>query len=231
MAVRYAVIAALAAALPVQPVVAARTADNVYALCTVRDVTVKDNRMRGKLYRSAIFSAPASYDAVISMTPEKGGTTSKEFETWVWQTHGLSPERMRLGDGSEHYCIEAPLTLDGKAQLTKIATEWDRTKFPDVELVATTWVRRKSAADAKFDAELADYEAKLEAVRAAEQKYEQDLASIAAKKARDASAAQAALERFAAERAAHEAVVAENERQRQAYREEYRRVTGRYPDE
>lgn len=214
-----------------QPAAAAKTADNVYALCTVRDVTVQDNRMRGKMYRSAVFSAPASYDPVISMAPEKGGATSKQFEAWVWKTHGLSAGRMRLGNGSEHYCIEAPLTLEGKSQLTKLATEWDRSKFPDVELVGTNWARPKTAADLKFDAELAAYEASLRSVRAAEEKYSQDLAAIASKKARDTQAAQAALDQFARERAAHEAVVAENERQRRAYREEYKRVTGRYPDE
>lgn len=221
----------IAVVLAAQPVSAAKTADNIYALCTVRDVTVKDNRIRGKLYRSAIFSAPRSYDANISLTPEKGGAVSREFEKWVAQAHGLRADRMSLGAGNEHYCIEAPLTLEGKAELTRIATEWDRSKFPEVELVRTSWARKKSAADQKFDSELAAYEARLKAVREAEEKYQRDLAEIVAKKARDSQAAQAALDRFATERAAHDAVVAENERQRQAYREEYKRVTGAYPED
>lgn len=228
---RTGVIAALLAALCAGEAAAAKTADNVYVLCTVRDVAVQDNRMKGKIYRSAVFSAPRSYDAVISMTPEKGGEASREFEQWVWKTKGLSTDRMSLSDGDEHYCIEAPLTLEGKERLAKVATEWDRSKFPEVELVSTSWTRKRSAADARFDAELADYEASLRAIRDAEQKYQSDLADIAAKKARDSQAAQAALDRFARERAAHEAVVAEHDRQRQAYREEYKRVTGRYPDE
>ncbi len=83
--------------------------------------------------------------------------------------------------------------------------------------------------------DLAKYEASLQATRAAAEKYERDLAEIEAKKTRDSQAAQAALDRFASERAAHEAetarIAAENQRQQQAYREEYKRVTGRYPDE
>ncbi|MEO7603204.1 MAG: hypothetical protein ABIS39_08120 [Sphingomicrobium sp.] len=213
---------------PVQAVEKSR--NNVYALCTVRDVAVKDNQMVGTIYRSSVFSAPASYDSDISMTPERGGKVSEQFEQYLWKSRGLSAGRMSISKGDEHYCIEAPLTLEGKAQLEAMTREWDKSKFPRVELVATDWFPPQREWDRRFDVDLADYEKLLKATRAAHERYRQDIAEVEAKKARDTAAAQAALEKFAQERAAYEAAAAESERQRQAYREEYRRVTGRYPD-
>ena len=214
---------------------AAKTADNVYALCTVRDVTVSGDQMRGKIYRSAIFSAPRSYEAVISPKPDKGSKVSAEFEKFVWRTYGFRPDRMSLDDRSEHWCIEEPLTLAGKEQLTKVASEWDRAKFPEIEMVKTSWSRAKSAADERYDAELAEYEASLRATREAEEKYKQDVAAMEDRKSRNVAAAKAALDQFARDSAAHDAEVAriqaDADRQRQAYREEYKRVMGRYPDE
>ena len=228
-------VALLAASAAAAPANAAPSTENVYALCTVRDVTVADNRIKGKLYRSGIFSAPAKYDSAISMTPGLGGAVSKQFEKWVWETHGLRADRMRLGEGDEHYCIEAPLTIQGKDSLSKLITDWDNSQFPEVELVRTDWEREKSAADRKFDADLAKYEQAERARLAAVEEFERAKAANEEKKARDTAAAQAALDQYAADRAAAEAtaaaVAAENERRRQAYREEYRKATGRYPDE
>jgi len=205
--------------------------DNVYALCTVRDVAVKDNQMVGTIYRSAVFSAPAAYDGDISLTPEKGGKVSAQFEQHLWKSKGFSKDRMSISNGDEHYCIEAPLTLEGKAKLEAMTREWDKTKFPRVDLVATGWSPPKKDWDRKFDEELAEYERKMKAVRDAEEGYRSGLAAMEETKARNASMTKAALDQFEREQAAHAAAVAESERQRQAYREEYKRVTGRYPDE
>ena len=221
----------LLAFLSVPPASAQKTKDNVYALCTVRDVAVKDNQMVGTIYRSAVFSASAAYDKDISLTPERGGAVSRQFEQHLWKTKGFSKDRMSISSGDEHYCIEAPLTLEGKAKLEAMTRDWDKSKFPRVEMVATGWSPPKREWDRKFDQELADYERKMKAVRDAEESYRSGLAAMEEAKARNASTTKAALDRFERERAAHAAAVAESERQRQAYREEYKRVTGRYPDE
>jgi hypothetical protein len=222
----------LLAALWSAPAAAApKTKDNVYALCTVRDVAVKDNQMVGTIYRSAVFSASAAYDSDISLTPEKGGKVSQQFEQHVWKSKGFSKDRMSISDGDEHYCVEAPLTLEGKAMLEAMTRDWDKAKFPRVDMVATGWTPPRREWDRKFDEELADYERKMKAVRDAEERYRSGLAAVEEAKARNASTTKAALDQFERERAAHAAVVAESERQRQAYREEYKRVTGRYPDE
>ena len=63
--------------------------DNVYALCTVRDVAVKDDQMVGTIYRSAVSSASASYDKDISLTPERGGKVSAQFEQHLWKAKGF----------------------------------------------------------------------------------------------------------------------------------------------
>ena len=210
---------------------AQKTRDNVYALCTVRDVAVKDNQMVGTIYRSAVFSASASYDGDISLTPEKGGKVSAQFEQHLWKSKGFSKDRMSISSGSEHYCIEAPLTLEGKAKLEAMTREWDKTKFPKVDMVATGWTPPKKEWDRKFDQDLAEYERKMKAVRDAEDSYRSGLAAVEEAKARNSSVTKAALDQFERDRAAHAAVVAESKRQRQTYREEYKRVTGRYPDE
>jgi hypothetical protein len=222
----------LLAAIPVASAAEAKKSkDNVYALCTVRDVAVKDDQMVGTIYRSAVFSASASYDRDISMTPEKGGDVSRQFEQHLWTTKGFSKDRMSISSGDEHYCIEAPLTLEGKARLEAMTREWDKSKFPRVEMVATGWSPPKREWDRKFDAELADYERKMKAVRDAEESYRQGLAAMEEAKARNASTTKAVLDQFERERATHAAGVAESERQHQAYREEYKRITGRYPDQ
>ena len=205
--------------------------DNVYALCTVRDVAVKDNQMVGTIYRSAVFSAATSYDSDISLNPEKGGKVSAQFEQHLWKSKGFSKDRMSISSGDEHYCIEAPLTLEGKAKLEAMTRDWDKAKFPRVDMVATGWTPPKREWDRKFDQDLAHYERKLKAVRAAEESYRSGLSTMEETKARNASTTKAALDQFERERAAHAAAVAESERQRQAYREEYKRVTGRYPDQ
>ena len=227
-----AIAAMLLAASPIagSAAVVETTRDNVYALCTVRDVTVKDNRMVGTIYRSAVFSAPASYDADISMTPEKGGKASDAFQGWVAKEKGFRKDRMSLGKGDEHYCIEAPLTLEGKEKLVAMTRDWDNSKFPAVAMVATGWSPPRREWDVRFDSQLADYERLLGANRDAHRRYDEELKRIEEKRAKDGEAAKAALEKFGRERASYEAAVAESERQRQAYREEYKRVTGRYPD-
>lgn len=209
------------------PATGATATDNVYALCTVRDVTVANDRMVGKIYRSAIFAVPADYDADISMTPERGGKVSAEFERFVAASRGFRADRQSLSAGEEHYCVEAPLTLAGKAQLTKLRGDWDKTKFPAVDLASTDWTPPRTAADKRFEARVADYEREQ---KAGADKYQAELAAVEEVKARNASAAKERLDQFARERAAHATVVAEAERKHQAYREEYRRVTGRYPD-
>lgn len=220
---RFVVLAAVLAT----PVAAAPPTDNVYALCTVRDVTVANDRMVGKVYRSAIFAAAANYDNDISMTPERGGKVSADFERFVAASRGFRADRQSLSAGEEHYCIEAPLTLAGKTQLEKLRGDWDKGKFPAVDLAVTDWTPPRTAADKRFEARVADYERQQ---KAGADKYQAELAAVEDVKARNASAAKARLDQFAGEQAAHAVVVAEAERKRQAYREEYQRVTGRYPD-
>jgi hypothetical protein len=221
-------LAALASAAAAAP---KKTADNVYALCTVRDVAVKDDQMVGTIYRSAVFSASAAYDGDISLTPERGGNVSRQFEQHLWKSKGFSKDRMSISKGDEHYCIEAPLTLEGKAKLEAMTREWDKSKFPRVDMVATGWTPPKREWDRKFDAELADYEQKMKSVRDAEARYSNALAAMERAKSRNASTTKAALDQFERERAAHADAVAESERKQQAYREEYKRATGRYPGE
>lgn len=228
-AIGFLLFAAQSAAVAAAP--AQKTKDNVYALCTVRDVAVKDDRMVGTIYRSAVFSASASYDSDISLTPEKGGKISAQFEQHLWKSKGFSKDRMSISSGSEHYCIEAPLTLEGKAKLEAMTRDWDKAKFPSVDMVATNWTPPKKEWDRKFDEDLAEYERRMKAVRDAEESYRSGLAAMEEAKTRNSSVTKAALDQFERDRAAHAAVVAESERQRQAYREEYKRVTGRYPDE
>lgn len=235
---------ALALAAPA----AAQSANGeVYALCTVRDVTVSNDQMVGTVYRSAVFKAPADYDDDISMTPEKGGRVSAAFEEHLAKARGFRKDRMALSKGDEHYCIEAPLTAAGKKKLEAMTRDWDHAKFPEVYLVATNWSppkieepstvagaaakMTKSDNDRKFEQQMAEYEKTLAANRAAHENYAKALAEVEAQRARDGAAAKVALDEFNRERAAYEAAVAESERQRQAYREEYKRVTGRYPDQ
>jgi hypothetical protein len=235
--------AAVAAALLASPSAAA--GGEVYALCTVRDVTVRDDHMIGTIYRSAVFTAAADYDADISMTPEKGGKVSAAFEAHLAASRGLRKDRMALSEGDEHWCIEAPLTAAGKKKLEAMTRDWDNSKYPDVYLVSTNWsppkpeaaaaaaapTLTKSDHDRKFEQQIAEYEKVLAASKAAQERYQQDVARVAEEKARGSAAAQAALDQFAKERAAYEAKAADAERQRQAYREEYKKVMGTYPDQ
>ena len=102
------------------------TKDNIYALCTVRDVTVKDDQMVGTIYRSAVFSAPASYDKRHLADPGEGRQGQPDVRGCIAKSKGLSKDRMSLGKGDEHYCIEAPLTLEGKDKLEAMTRDWDQ---------------------------------------------------------------------------------------------------------
>jgi hypothetical protein len=85
-------------------------------------------------------------------------------------------------------------------------------------------------ADAKYEADLANYRAAMAEHDAAVERYKKRLEAMDASKADKAQAAQQANAAYQAELAKAEAAKAEYERQRQAYREEYKRITGSYPD-
>ena len=104
---------------------------------------------------------------------------------------------MSISSGDEHYCVEAPLTLEGKAKLEAMTRDWDKAKFPRVDMVVTDWVPPKREWDRKFDADLAGYETLLKATRDAHERYQNDVAEVEAKKARDTAAAKVALDKFA----------------------------------
>ena len=201
----------------------------VYAICMVRDVTVTGDRATGKIYRSAIFSAPRSYDSDISLTPDKAGEVSALFEKWVFATHGLRPDRVSIGLGDEHYCIEAPATAEGERKLVGLVQEWSTQPFPGIESVLTGWYpegigKRIAHLVPPSPEQQANYDA---AVR----KREADIAAMESSHRRAASDAQQALDQHAAEVARAAESQRQYEQQRQAYREEYKRITGRYPEE
>lgn len=201
----------------------------VYAICTVRDVTVAGDRVIGKIYRSAIFAAPQTYDSDISLTPDKAGEVSGRFEKWVYSTYGLRSDRVSIGLGDEHYCIEAPATSDGERKLVALVQQWSSQPFPGIESVLTPWypegIGRKVAHLVPPSPEQqANY-------KAAVQKREADIAAMESAHRRAASDAKAALNQHAAEVARAAESRRQYELQRQTYREEYKSVTGRYPDE
>lgn len=201
----------------------------VYAICMLRDVTVTGDRVTGKIYRSAIFSAPRTYDSDISLTPDKAGDVSASFEKWVYVTHGLRPDRVGIGVGDEHYCIEAPATAEGQRKLVSLVQEWSSQPFPGIESVLTGWYPEGIG---KRIAHLVPPSSEQQAIYdAAVRKREADIAAMESSHRRAASAAQQALDRHSAEVARAAESRRQYERQRQAYREEYKRVTGRYPDE
>lgn len=85
-------------------------------------------------------------------------------------------------------------------------------------------------ADAKYAADLEKYRAAMAEHDAAVERYRKGLEAMDASKAGKAQAAEQANAAYQAELAKAQAAKAEYERQRQAYREEYKRVTGSYPD-
>ena len=179
--------------------------------------------------RSAIFAAPQTYDSDISLTPEKAGEVSGRFEKWVYSTYGLRSDRVSIGLGDEHYCIEAPATSDGERKLVGLIQQWSSQPFPGIESVLTPWypegIGRKVAHLVPPSPEQqANY-------KAAVQKREADIAAMESAHRRAASDAKAALNQHAAEVARAAESRRQYELQRQTYREEYKRVTGRYPDE
>ena len=86
-------------------------------------------------------------------------------------------------------------------------------------------------ADAKYEAELEKYKAAMAEHDAAVERYEQRLEAMDESQADKARAAEQANAAYQSELARANAAKSEYERQRQAYREEYRRITGRYPDD
>jgi len=221
-----AIAALLSAAIP--SVATAQGEELVYALCSVRDVTMFQNGdVDGKIYRSAIFSAPADYDDEISLKPNKGGLVSRHFEAWVAKTKGLRPDRVSLGNGDEHSCIEAPLTPAGENEIIKTAQAWSVSNPRSVKEVFTDWTpwlgRRVGRLVPPSAEAIAQYEA---ALKARQQKIAADQQQLDQAEA-EAAAVLAAHE---AELAKARAAQVEYERRQQQYREEYYRVTGRYPD-
>jgi hypothetical protein len=190
---------------------------------------VQGDRVVGKIYRSAIFEVSSNYDDDISLTPEKGGETSRQFEVWVRDTYGLRPDRARISDGDEHFCIEAPANEDGQAQLTELVQKWGTQVFNGIQLIYTGWFprdisKRIAHINPPTSEERARYQAALTArddeIAAQNLAHQSNVAAARQEQEKYA----ATLERSRAEREAYE-------RARQAYREEYKRVTGTYPPE
>ena len=114
-----------------------------------------------------------------------------------------------------------------------------RAKIPSTKVIITAGEgsapskpkMTSAEADAKYEADLEKYKAAMAEHDAAVDRYNKGMEAMDASKADKAQAAQQANAAYQAELAKAEAAKAEYERQRQAYREEYRRLTGRYPDE
>ncbi|HVM22124.1 MAG TPA: hypothetical protein VM308_02335 [Sphingomicrobium sp.] len=213
----------------ISSVVHAQSEKRVYAICTVRDVTVfKDGAVAGKVYRSAIFSAPADYDEDISMKPNRGGLASKHFEAWVATKYGLRHDRVSLGDVDEHYCIEAPYTPEGESQLIETVQGWSVGNPLGIEQLFTEWTpwlgKREGRLVPPSEDDIARYKAALDA-------REQRIAADQRRLREAAARAANALAAHEAELAKAKSAQAEYERQLQRYREEYYRATGRYPDQ
>ncbi len=205
----------------------AQSDTRVHGICTVRDAAVRENdQVVGTIYRSTIFSAPVIYDADISLTPERGGSVSAAFERWVYEKYGFRPDRVSLGDGAEHYCVEAPFTETGEQQLVEAAQQWSMQHQEGMTQVFTEWTPAEGKRVGRLvppsgDA-LAAYKA---AVDARKSQIEADQTRL--RQAVDD--ARTAVDTHAAELEKADAAKAEYERQREAYREEYKRITGQYP--
>ena len=201
------------------PIPAIAAGPEIYGFCTVRDIVFANETYTGKVYRTEIFSVPRTYDSEISMTPMVGGKESATLERWVGRKFGFRPDRTGDPRESQHYRIEAPLTENGAASLRTLHKAWDQFAFPNVALVRVPWI--------PMEATVVHDPAPLD-------RYQRDVSAAAAAAERSAAGARAAKLRIEQERAAHAAKVqardAENERNQQAYREEYKRLTGRYPN-
>nr|NUR38376.1 hypothetical protein [Sphingomonas sp.] len=79
-------------------------------------------------------------------------------------------------------------------------------------------------ADAKYAADMADYDKAMAEHDAAVKQHDQALADVEAQKARNAAAASAAQQ-------AHDAEVAAAKAAHDAYREKYKEATGHYPED
>lgn len=207
---------ALSSALPSH----AANLEKVYGFCTVRDITLDgSHNYSGKVYRTEVFSVGSGYDTVISMKPMLGDKESATLERWVGRKYGFRPDRTGDPSESQHYCIEVPSTDEGMERLRSVHRTWDNASFPEVTLVRVPWVPM----EATLIPDPAPSEEHRRQVAAAE-------ASVA-KAAADLRDAQARTnEALAAHSAKVRAEQAEFARKLQAYREEYKRVTGREPD-
>ena len=194
--------------------------DSVYGFCTVRDITFDgDEGYSGKVYRTEIFSALRSYDSAISMKPMIGGKESATLERWLGRKYGFRPDRTGDPTESQHYCIEAPFTEAGEQELRTLHKAWDQAAFPDVSLLRVPWVPMEATL-IPDPGPGEEYRRRLAEAKASEER------NIA-----EASAARARTQQTLADHAARVAAAeAEHQRNQQAYREEYKRLTGRDPD-
>ena len=198
----------------------AARAESVYGFCTVRDITYDDDgSYSGKVYRTEVFSVSRNYDTEISMKPMIGGKESATLERWIGRKYGFRPDRTGDPSESQHYCIEAPYTDEGDASLRTTHRTWDNAAFPDVTLVRVPWV---------------PMEATLIPDPAPGEEHQRQVAAAEASTAKAAADLRDAQARTNEALAAHTAKVRANQeefaRQQQAYRDEYRRTTGRDPD-
>lgn len=218
------------------PSSAAEVKPRVYALCTVRDLAFDQNSApEGKVYRSEVFSARADYDTDISPEPERASKASAEFEQFVFTTYGLRDDRSGMKGKSEHYCIEAPDTPEGRLQLEATRREWDSGSFPAVELVLTNFI----PAPYKPSEKELEFQAKQKAYGEARAQYEQEVARNEAEQAafqRDVEATRRSAEQTAkllqahAEEVARAQAAAEEYRlKREEYVRQYREATGMEP--
>lgn len=223
------------ATLSLGPLDAANIRPRVYVLCTVREVVnAPGQAARGKVYRSAVFSAPGDYDGDGSNSPPPSGSAHRQFEMYLSRTYGLHPDRSRMGGTANYSCIEAPDTAQGRSHLETVR-EVRSDESPSVEVVLTNFIPpqyKPTAGELQFEGQQEEYELRrkqyesdLAAHRAAQQKVLQQ-AKAAGASARAATKAQAD---FAAQMKKFKAAQDEYERQRAQYEREYERATGSKP--
>lgn len=112
----------------------------IYAFCSVRDIVFDGHHFVGRLYRSRIFAAPRNYDEIISLENSAGGRVSRMFEDWVFEATGFQQGRMGDPAGSEHWCVEAPLTPEGRRQIEQARSAHDPARHPGMIELYTGWV-------------------------------------------------------------------------------------------
>jgi hypothetical protein len=205
------------------PVFAAEVKPRVYALCTVRDLAFDhDKAAEGKVYRSEVFSVREDYDSEISAEPEKASKASAEFEQFIFSTYGLRADRSAMKGRSEHYCIEARDTPEGRRELETARSSWDVNSFPRVELVLTDFI---PAAFKPSDREL-EFQAKQREYGEARAQYERELLEHQEAKAKFEKESEAAARSAVEAQRALEAYQAELARNQAAYEAYLRQIGG-----